>query len=50
MVTYFNINDNFYKAKSINCDFDQLVIYHFCKSINNNKDRVIDIIFLICEY
>ena len=38
MIFYYYINNNFYKAKNINNDFNQLVINNFYKLINNNKD------------
>lgn len=38
MVPYYHINNDFYKAKNIDIDLDWVIIYYFCKPINNNKD------------
>lgn len=47
MIPYTYINNDFNKAKSINNDFYLLVINHFCKLINNDKDAIIAISFLV---
>ena len=38
---------DFYKFKSIDSDFNQLIIYYFDYLINNNKYWIITITFLI---
>lgn len=44
---YYYIDNNFGQCKSVDNDFDWLIIYHFCKSINDNKNQVIALTFLI---
>ena len=38
MVPYYYINDDFYKARGINSNLDQLVINYFYKSIDDDND------------
>lgn len=38
MILHYHINNDFYKAKSINNNFNQLVIYHFCELFHNDNN------------
>ena len=49
MMLYYYIKDNFYKAWGINSDFKWLVINYFYKLVNDDKDWVIVVSFLICQ-
>lgn len=42
---HYYIQNYFRKPKGIDREFDQLIIYYLCQSINNNKNQVIDITF-----
>ena len=46
---HYYINNNFRKARSINCNFDWLIMYHLYKPVHNDKDRVADFVFPICR-
>ena len=50
MVPHFNIDNNFCKAGSIDCDLDWLEMYHLDKPVIDNKDGVICFALLVCEY
>ena len=45
---HYYINNNFCKAQDIDDDFNLLIIEIFYKLVNNDKNWVIVIIFLIC--
>ena len=45
---HYHIDNDLNKAQSINGDLDWLIINHFCKPIDNDKDWVIAISFPIC--
>ena len=49
MVLYQHINNHFHKSWSINDNFNRLVIYYFGQTINNNKNQVVAISFLVNE-
>ena len=44
---YYHVDDNLNKAWGIDGDLDWLVINHFCKPIDNDKDRIVTVSFLI---
>ena len=37
-MSYYHIDDDFSKARSVNDDLDWLVINYLCKLIDNDKD------------
>ena len=47
MMPYYYVDDNLNKAWGINKNLDWFIINYLCKPINNNKDWVIAIVFLI---
>lgn len=49
MVLYYHINNNFFLAKSIECNFYRLVIYHILKQINDDYDQVVRPTFSITK-
>ena len=50
MVPYYYIDNDFYKVKSIDSEFDWLIIYHLGKPVNDDKDGVIYFALLVCGY
>lgn len=49
IVFYCHLDNNFYKAKNINNNVIQHKIYYLYKSINNNKDSILNLAFLISQ-
>lgn len=47
MVSYHYVNNNYDKIGYIDSSLDRLVVYYFCKTINDNQNCVIDIAFLV---
>lgn len=43
----YHINDMFCKAKGINYDLKWIIIYQFCEPINDDKDLVKTVFFLV---
>lgn len=47
MISYYYIEENFYKSQRIGDDLNNVIIYYFCQLINNHQDLVIGFTFLI---
>ena len=47
MMRYYYIDNDLSKAQGVNGDLDWLVMNHFCEPIDNYKDWVIIVSFLI---
>lgn len=46
---YYYINNNFFKAQSLDNKFDWVLINYFYKPVDNDKNWVIIVIFLIYQ-
>lgn len=44
---HYHVDDHFCKPKGIDSYLAWLVMYHFCKSVDDDKDSVIGLIFVI---
>ena len=49
MLLHYHNNNDLCKARGINCDFDWLIIDHFCEPVDDDKDWVIAISLPICQ-
>ena len=49
MMLYYYVDDDLGKARSVDGNFDWLVINHLCELVDNNKYQVIAVPFLICQ-
>ena len=44
---YYHVDDNLSKARGVDGDLNWLVMNYLCESIDNDKDWVVTIFFLI---
>ena len=49
MISHYYIDNDLCKAWGINNNLDWLIINNFCELVNNDKDWVIVIVFLIYQ-
>ena len=50
MMPHYYIDNDFCKAENIDSELDWHIIYHFGKSVNNDKDGVICFAYPVCGY
>lgn len=50
IILHHHINNYFYNSQSINSDLDRLIIHYFGQTVNNKKNQIVVVIFLIDGY
>ena len=46
-MSYYHVDDDLSKARGVNADLDWLIINYLCELIDDNKDWVVIVFFLI---
>ena len=47
VILYYHVYDYFCLSRSINGDFDWFIVYYLSQLVDNDKNRVIAVVFLV---